>query len=337
MFKRDCEYKNNTYFDNKIHINLPKRFSELKNVKRTTGFTGHELLYSFANWMRPFYFAMSDIHATLYNKMPYDEVVKFKWGVINALVNFPYNWIKNIFVYLYDYLLYPIMSLFTFVFYRHTTGHLWSLLSGEYVKFWRTPDLKTPWYKAIFNVLTWLFFIPVEAVGHVLEIVFGLMLVAISPATILLSMIINSCSPFVGQEKPDVTEIFEYKSAQELDNELKQMFDTIPNIQSVFSYEDGNYIINKRIVETLDDISKEVSDTMLSNIGDTQEKNPVLAEIKVLCQEQNLNADTFKQVLSTFLSKVELDDTSNYAAKSAADLLHNEDDEMDDGIRANLG
>ena len=59
-----------------------------------------------------------------------------------------------------------------------------------------------------FNVLTWLFFIPVEAVGHVLEIVFGLMLVAISPATILLSMIINSCSPFVGQEKPDVTEIF---------------------------------------------------------------------------------------------------------------------------------
>jgi hypothetical protein len=160
--------------------------------------------------------------------------------------------------------------------------------------------------------------------------------VAISPATILLSMIINSCSPFVGQEKPDVTEIFEYKSAQELDNELKQMFDNIPNIQWVFSYGDGGYSINKEIMVTLKESFEAVSNTMLTNIGDNQEKNPVFAEIKVLCQNQNLNADTFKQVLSTFLSKVELDDTSNYAAKSAADLLHDEYESRDDGIRANF-
>lgn len=185
MTPRDIERKGLLIkVPHRFEMHMADNYAALPN-----SYSAKEFLGSASCIARPFLGCINDVHAVLYEKTKFVRPVKKSWKFVNFIINLIYNWIRLTAIYVYDYLLYPVMSAVMFVA-KQTVYHLYHIYRGNWKKFMRLPKFSN-WKDGFLNTLAWIFYVPLELFGHIVEIVSGLVLTLLSPLTVLVGLIIN--------------------------------------------------------------------------------------------------------------------------------------------------
>lgn len=190
------------HYERKLKSNnfsvLPDRYSHEDEsiLGSEQGFKFTDLKNTFTNLPRPFRICISDVHNTFYTPMRFETPLKdLKYNsAISFVGDFVYNYIKNVLMYLHDMLIFPINMMLSYTIYHQFVEHFVRLVSGSYGNeiFWNLPHVKGKLWETILNVIAWFLVVPLELASYAVEVLLGASFVAISPFTILISMIINS-------------------------------------------------------------------------------------------------------------------------------------------------
>lgn len=186
---------------------MPERYIEACDYKQDAsyseeGFGFSDLGMGLSNAFRPFKICSNDVYKVFYET--YERKHEYtSW----SYVNFCINYIVNIFKYFKDMVIHPTHMFLSYVLYHLTTEFFVRLVAGKLNDevYWDLPRIKNQsLFMGLVNIIAWAVFkIPVDVIGHILEIVFGVALVALSPATIFIAMLLDpyfSEAPEAGPE-----------------------------------------------------------------------------------------------------------------------------------------
>lgn len=262
---------------------MPERYIEACDYKQDAsyseeGFGFSDLGMGLSNAFRPFKICSNDVYKVFYET--YERKHEYtSW----SYVNFCINYIVNIFKYFKDMVIHPTHMFLSYVLYHLTTEFFVRLVAGKLNDevYWDLPRIKNQsLFMGLVNIIAWAVFkIPVDVIGHILEIVFGVALVALSPATIFIAMLLDPYFSEATKAEPESVHIYnvDLDQLESINKYLMQYFSISEPL--LFASEKG-----VSLVSNLRDILKR-------NNGDAS-----LAEEDIV----GTNYDEIKDIVETF-------------------------------------